>query len=80
MSLKNVDISKVNKLSLRGIKLPPVELRDIDKVEPIEIVKPLSDEIIAYSKLTALNPLLGYLIDRLSLVSETTGDRLIVNK
>ena len=69
MSLLNVDIAKVKRLSLREVKLPTTERR----VEPIT---PPTDEEIAYSRLVAINPLLEELVERLDLVSIKTGERI----
>ena len=67
MSLLNVDIAKVKRLSLRGVKLPTTERR---------VEKPPTDEEIAYSRLVAINPQLEELVERLDLVSITTGERI----
>jgi hypothetical protein len=74
MSLLSVDISKVNRLSLREVKLPTPELR----VEPTPILteRPPTNEEIIYSKIVATNPLVEVLVNRLNLVSTTTGERI----
>lgn len=73
MSLLSIDITKVKRLSLREVKLPTTERR-VDP--PIKVERPPTDEEIAYSKLVAINPLLEELVERLDLVSITTGDRI----
>jgi len=78
MSLLSTDISKVKRFSIRDIKLPTPEVREIEPKQPTTIKRPLSDEAIAYNKLLVINPLLGELVDRFSLVSETTGEAIEV--
>ena len=75
MSLLSTDITKVKRLSLKEVKLPAPELRDIEPTPPIKVERPPTDEDIAYSKLVAINPLLEELVERLDLVSITTGER-----
>jgi serine/threonine protein phosphatase PrpC len=75
MSLLSTDITKVKRLSLREVKLPTPELR-VEPITPILVERPPSDERIAYSKLVVINPLLEELVERLDLVSETTGERI----
>ena len=75
MSLLNVDIAKVKRLSLREVKLPTTERR-VEPITPILVERPPTDEEIAYSKLVAINPLLEELVERLDLVSITTGERI----
>jgi hypothetical protein len=72
MSLLSIDITRVKRLSLRDIKLPPSERR-VDPITPILVERP---EEIVYSKLVAINPLVEDLVERLSLVSITTGQRI----
>lgn len=72
MSLLSTDITKVKRLSLREVRLPAPE----EKVEPILVERPPTDEEIAYSKLLKINPLLEELVESLDLVSETTGERI----
>lgn len=74
--LLSIDITKVKRLSLKEIKLPTTELRNIEPTPPIKVERPPSDERIAYSKLVAINPLLEELVERLDLVSKTTGERI----
>ena len=76
MSLLSTDITKVKRLSLKEVKLPAPELRDIEPTPPIKVERPPTDEEIAYSKLVARNPLLEELVERLNLVSITTGERI----
>ena len=75
MSLLSTDIAKVKRLSLREIKLPTTERR-VEPITPILVERPPTDEEIVYSKLVAINPLLEELVERLDLVSITTGERI----
>lgn len=75
MGLLNVDIAKVKRLSLREVKLPTTE-RKVEPITPILVERPPTDEEIAYSKLVAINPLIEELVERLDLVSITTGERI----
>ena len=75
MSLLSTDIAKVKRLSLREIKHPPTERR-VEAITPILVERPPTDEEIAYSRLVAINPLIEELVERLDLVSETTGERI----
>jgi hypothetical protein len=73
MSLLSTDITKVKRLSLREVKLPTPKRR----VEPTILVdRPPTDEEIAYRRLVAINPLIEELVERLDLVSNTTGERI----
>lgn len=73
MSLLSTDITKVKRLSLREVKLPTPKRR----VEPTFLVdRPPTDEEIAYRRLVAINPLIEELVERLDLVSNTTGERI----
>ena len=74
MSLRSVDISKVRRLSLRDVKLPAPDVR-VD-TPTLRIDRPPTDEEITYSKLINSNPLIEKLVDRLKLVSNTTGERI----
>jgi hypothetical protein len=73
MSLRTVDLTKLKRLSLREVKLPTPELR-VDP--PILLERPPTAEEITYSKLITINPLLEELVDRLDLISNTTGERI----
>jgi len=75
MRLLSVDITKVKRLSLKGVKLPTTE-RKVEPITPIMVERPPTDEEIAYSRLVAINPLLEELVERLNLVSITTGERI----
>lgn len=75
MSLLSTDITKLKRLSLREVKLPTTERR-VEPITPILVERPPTDEEIAYSKLVAINPLLEELVERLDLVSITTGERI----
>jgi hypothetical protein len=75
MSLLSTDIAKVKRLSLREVKLPTPERR-VEPITPILVERPPTDEEIAYSKLVAINPLIEELVERLDLVSITTGERI----
>jgi hypothetical protein len=75
MSLLSTDIAKVKRLSLREVKLPTTDRR-VEPITPIQVERPPTDGEIAYSKLVAINPLLEELVERLDLVSITTGERI----
>ena len=75
MSLLSTDITKVKRLSLREVKLPTTERR-VEPITPIPVERPPTDEEIAYSRLVAINPLIEELVERLDLVSITTGERI----
>ena len=72
MSLLSTDITKVKRLSLKGVNLQAPE----EKVDPILKEKPPTEEEIIYSKFLAINPLLNKLVESLDLVSSTTGERI----
>jgi hypothetical protein len=75
MSLLSTDIAKVKRLSLREVKLPTTE-RKVEPITPILVERPPTNEEIAYSRLVAINPLIEELVERLDLVSITTGERI----
>lgn len=75
MSLLSTDITKVKRLSIKEVKLPPTERR-VEPITPILVERPPTDEEIAYSRLVAINPLIEELVERLDLVSITTGERI----
>ena len=75
MSLLSTDIAKVKRLSLREVKLPAPEIR-VEPITPILVERPPTDEEIAYSRLVAISPLIEELVERLDLVSITTGERI----
>ena len=75
MSLLSTDIAKAKRLSLREVKLPTTERR-VEPITPILVERPPTDEEIAYSRLVAINPLIEELVERLDLVSITTGERI----
>ena len=75
MSLLFTNIAKVKRLSLREVKLPTTERR-VEPITPILAERPPTDEEITYSKLVAINPLIEELVERLDLVSITTGERI----
>ena len=75
MSLLSTDIAKVKRLSLREVKLPTTE-RKVEPITPILVERPPTDEEIAYSRLVAISPLIEELVERLDLVSITTGERI----
>lgn len=75
MSLLSTDITKVKRLSLKEVKLPAPELR-VEPTTPILVERPPTEEEITYSNLVAINPLLEELVERLDLVSITTGERI----
>ena len=72
MSLLSTDITKVKRLSLKDVKLPATERR----AEPIQVDRPPTDEEVIYSNMLSINPLLEDLVERLDLVSITTGERI----
>lgn len=86
MDLLSIDITKVKRLSLRGVVLSDPERR-IETDSPIHPIKgssilfdnirktPTEEEII-YSKLVAINPLIEELVECLDLVSINTGERI----
>jgi hypothetical protein len=76
MSLLSTDIAKVKRLSIREVKLPAPEVREVETIKPIQVGKPPTEEEIAYSKLVAINPLIEELVERLDLVSIKTGERI----
>jgi hypothetical protein len=65
MGLLSTNITKVKRLSLRGVKLSDPQKKE----EPTTIESPPTEEQIAYSKLIALNPLIEALVDRLDLIT-----------
>lgn len=67
MSLLSTDITKVKKLSLRGVNLPTPE-RKVKRVTRI-VDRPPTNEERAYSILVETNPLLQELVDRFKLVA-----------
>ena len=75
MSLLSTDITKVKRLSLREVKLPTPKRR-VEPITPILVERPPTDEEIAYRRLVAINPLIAELVERLDLVSITTGERI----
>jgi hypothetical protein len=75
MSLLSTDITKVKRLSLKGIKLPTTE-RKVEPITPILIERPPTNEEITYSKLVAINSLIEELVERLNLVSIKTEERI----
>lgn len=75
MSLLSTNIAKVKRLSLREVKLPTTERR-VEPITPILVERPPTDEEIAYSRLVAINPIIEELVERLDLVSITTGERI----
>jgi len=76
MSLLALDITKVKRLSLGGVKIPEPKVEATPLPQPTQIEKPPTDEEIAYSKLVAINPLIEELVERLNLVSCNTGERI----
>lgn len=75
MSLLHTNITKVKKLSLKDIKLPAPERR-VQLITTTQTDRPGTDEEILYSKLVDTNPLLEELVERLGLVSITTGEKI----
>jgi len=75
MSLLSTDITKLKRLSLKEVKLPAPQQR-VEPITPIQVERPPTGDEVAYSKLVAINPLIEDLVERLELVSITTGDRI----
>lgn len=75
MSLLSTDVTKVRRLSLREVKLLTKERR-VEPITPILVETAPTEEERAYSKLLAINPLIGELVKRLELVSSKTGERI----
>lgn len=75
MSLRNTDITKVKRLSIREVKLPAPEVK-VQTTTSLLVERPPTDDEIAYSKLVAINPLIEELVDKFSLVSIKTGERI----
>jgi hypothetical protein len=69
--LLSTDITKVKRLSLKEIKAPypPSSTNPPKELPPTE-------EEITFSRLVATNPLLEELVNRLDLVSSSTGERI----
>jgi hypothetical protein len=65
MSLLSTDITKVNRLSLREVKLPAPERR---------VERPPTEEEIAYSRLVAISPLIEELVECLDLVGNNSRE------
>ncbi len=63
MSLKNTDISKVKRLSLKEVKLPAPEL----KAETTKVDRPPTAEEIALTSIKSKTPLVGSLVDSFGL-------------
>jgi hypothetical protein len=72
MSLLSTDIAKVQKLSLKEVKLPSPELI----AEPVKRESPPTAEERAYSRLVEKYPLFLEAVELLDLVSPTTGLRV----
>lgn len=72
MSLLSTDITKVKKLSLKGVSLPSSER----KVEPKKVEMPPTAEEIAFSKMVEKYPILLEAVELLDLVSPVTGMRV----
>ena len=66
MRLLSTDITKLRKLSLQRVNLPPVAREPEPKVYP-----PTAEEI-AYNNLVNINPLIEDLVASFDLVSNTT--------
>lgn len=80
MSLKNIDLSKVRRPSLKGIRLPEPKPRPpvIYGELPTWEEEDYSEIQRAYSKLLDKNPVIGDLVEAMDLVSPTTGERIKV--
>lgn len=66
MSLLSTGITKGNRLSLKEVKIPALEIR-VGPISPNLVESPPSQEEIAYSKLLARSPLIAELVERLDL-------------
>ena len=73
MSLSSTDITKRKRLSLRKVNLPAPEVRKEPTKAP---QKPPTQEEVAYSRIVAERPIIEELVERLDLVSPTTGQRI----
>lgn len=71
MSLLSTDITKVKRITLKEVKLPPPAPKDTEP--PKRAVKPPQGEQRAYNRLLEINPLLGELVEAFDLVSQRTG-------
>jgi hypothetical protein len=76
MSLRSIDISKVNRLSIKGATLPTTEVRPLPILEIVKKDPAPNYEEAIFSKLLDLNPLLSVLVETFDLVSERTGERI----
>lgn len=77
MSLLSTDITRVKKISLRGLKLPAAKRKEVQAtpltVEPKQLP---TEEEIAYSAMVEDNPFIEDLVETLDLVSDNTGKRI----
>lgn len=73
MSLLSTDITKVKRLSLKEIKTEPHN--PPSSTNPPKELPPTEEEII-FSRLVATNPLVEELVNKLDLVSSSTGERI----
>jgi hypothetical protein len=62
-TLKSIDIAKVNRLSLKDVKLPAQEV----KAQPLQVERPPTDAEIAFNKTALNNPVLKAIAERLDL-------------
>jgi hypothetical protein len=72
LSLKNTDISKVKRLSLKEVKLPAPELR----AEPTKIDRPTTAEEIALTFIKSKAPKIESLVDSFGLELEPAEESL----
>jgi hypothetical protein len=76
MSLRSIDISKVNRLSIKGSTLPITEIKALSILEGIKKDPALNYEEAVFNLLANLNPFLDVLVETFDLVSERTGERI----
>jgi hypothetical protein len=76
MSLKSIDINKVNRLSVKGHVLPITEIKFIPVLEIIKKDPAPNYEEAMFNLLANLNPFLDVLVETFDLVSERTGQRI----
>ena len=76
MSLRSIDISKVNRLSIKGSTLPITEIKAFPVLEIIKKDPAPNYEEAVFNILANLNPFLDVLVETFDLVSERTGERI----
>jgi len=76
MSLRSIDISKVNRLSIKGSTLPITEIKALPFFEIVKKDPAPNYEEAVFNLLANLNPFLDVLVETFDLVSERTGERI----